>query len=176
MKNHSTRSDPRCTWHRRTIIQNSPSCQYRTCPAFPSNIVPVPLSLSRFPFVSRFPFAFPFVSRFPLSCQYRTCPAFPCPLSLVPLNQCSWPLRLICRMIGGKAGSSDFPFIDVPIIIVGVSSDSPTSGAGIDHSGTPALTICACSSCERSGGSRPRTSRRAEAGEMLSNSATALVP
>src|SRR5271157_522492 len=35
VKNHSTRSDPRCSWHRRTIIQNSPSCQYRTCPVFP---------------------------------------------------------------------------------------------------------------------------------------------
>ena len=34
VKNHSTRSYPRCSWHRRTIIQNSPSCQYRTCPAF----------------------------------------------------------------------------------------------------------------------------------------------
>ena len=41
VKNHSTWSDPRCSWHRRTIIQNSPSCQY----------VPVPLSVppSRFP-------------------------------------------------------------------------------------------------------------------------------
>src|SRR5271166_4440284 len=76
VKNHSTKSDPRCSWHRRTIIQNSPSCQYRTRPAFAFvplslsassfcllvvNIVPVPLSASR--------------------CQYRTCPAFCLPLS-----------------------------------------------------------------------------------------------
>src|SRR5271157_3331315 len=50
VKNHSTRSYPRCPWHHRSIIQNSPSCQYRTCPAF--SVPP---------------------------CQYRTCPAFSVP-------------------------------------------------------------------------------------------------
>src|SRR5271157_1749467 len=34
VKYHPTRSDPCCSWHRGTIAKNTPSCQYRTCPAF----------------------------------------------------------------------------------------------------------------------------------------------
>ncbi len=66
VKHHSARSDPRCSWHRRTLTENPLDCQYRTCPAFcPSRF----LSLR---FLSR--------TENPLDCQYRTCPAF-CPLS-----------------------------------------------------------------------------------------------
>src|SRR5208282_3550442 len=35
VKYHPSRSDPCCSWHRGTIAKNTPSCQYRTCPAFP---------------------------------------------------------------------------------------------------------------------------------------------
>src|SRR5271157_1195885 len=45
VKYHPTRSDPCCSWHRGTIAKNTPSCQYRTCPAFSAfSLGPVPLS------------------------------------------------------------------------------------------------------------------------------------